>query len=201
MEIVGPTLTLRYAAPSDAPALLRLASDPEVTRWFSWGPYRTVEEPLAWIAKLPGQRERGEQLDLLVVHREHGPIGVTGLVELSVRDRRAVVGTWFGRAFWGSGANAESKALIARLAFDHLGLDRVSAYADVDNGRSQAALAKAGFVREGVLRGWHRHGETVHDVAMYGLLRSDFEGSPLAAVPAELHGEPPAPFVVVAQTP
>ena len=42
----GSTLTLRLPEASDAPALLELASDPEVTRWFSWGPYTTVDEPL-----------------------------------------------------------------------------------------------------------------------------------------------------------
>lgn len=196
MELAGPTLTLRYATAQDAPALLGLASDPEVTRFFSWGPYERVEQPLAYIDRLTGQRGRGEQLDLLIVHRDDGPIGVTGLSELSVRDRRAVVGTWLGRRWWGSGANAESKALVARLGFEHLGLDRIGAYADVENGRSQRALEKIGFVREGVLRGWHRHGESVHDVAIFSLLRAEFAGSPLAAVPAELRGDLPAPFVV-----
>ena len=32
-----------------------------------------------------------------------------------------MVGTWFGRAFWGTGANRESKALVAHLAFAVLG--------------------------------------------------------------------------------
>lgn len=196
MELAGPTLTLRYATPADAAALLSLASDPRVTRFFSWGPYTELAQPLAYIARLAGERERGDQLDLLVVHREHGPIGVTGLAEFSRRDRRAVVGTWFGRDWWGRGANDESKALIARLAFDHLGLDRVGAYADVDNGRSQAALERIGFVREGVLRGWHRHGENVRDVVLFSLLRRDFAGSRLAAVPTRLSGEPPPAFVV-----
>lgn len=196
MELAGPTLTLRYATPDDAPALLELGRDPEVTRFFSWGPYERIEEPLAYVQKLPGQRARGEQLDLLIVHREDGPIGVTGLSELSVRDRRAVVGTWLGRRWWGSGANAESKALVAQLGFDHLGLDRIGAYADVDNGRSQAALERLGFVREGVLRDWHRHGDRVRPVALFSLLRRELAGSPLAAVPAELRGDPPESFVV-----
>lgn len=196
MELVGPTLTLRAATAADADALFALASDPEVTRFFSWGPYRTVAEPRAYIDRLAGERERGEQLDLLIVHRDDGPIGVTGLSELSRRDRRAVVGTWLGRRWWGSGANFESKALIARLGFDHLGLDRIGAYADVDNGRSQAALERVGFTREGVLRGWHRHGDSVRDVALFSLLRGDFAGSRLATVPARMHGEPPPAFVV-----
>lgn len=196
VELAGPTLTLRYATAADAPALLELASDPQVTRFFSWGPYERVEEPLVYIDRLAGQRERGEQLDLLIVHRDDGPIGVTGLSELSVRDRRAIVGSWLGRRWWGSGANAEAKALVARLGFEHLGLDRIGAYADVENARSQRALEKVGFVREGVLRGWHRHGDTVHDVALFSLLRAEYAASPLAAVPARLRGDLPARFVV-----
>ena len=88
MALHGPTLTLRPPCPEDAPDLLALAGDPDVTRWFSWGPYTRVEEPLAYIERLAEERERGERLDLLVVHREHGAAGVTGLSEFSIRDRR-----------------------------------------------------------------------------------------------------------------
>jgi [ribosomal protein S5]-alanine N-acetyltransferase len=195
MELHGPTLILRYAAPEDAPALFELGSDREVTRFFSWGPYVRLEEPAAYIVGLADRRERGEQLDLLIVHREDGPIGVVGLVELARRDRRAVIGTWLGRRWWGSGANREVKALMARLAFAHLGLERLGAYADVENSRSQAALERLDFRREGLLRRWHRHGDVAHDVYVYGLLREEWEASPLASVPFALKGEPPASFV------
>ena len=196
VQVSGPTLTLRYATADDAPRLLELGRDPEVTRWFSWGPYTDLEQPRAYIAGLPGKREHGELLDFLIVHREHGPIGVTGLSELSRRNRHATVGSWFGRDWWGSGANVESKALITRLAFERLGLDRVTAWANTRNGRSQVALERVGFSREGVLRGFHRHGDVLHDVVVFGLLRPAWSRSELAAVPAELTGEPPEAFVV-----
>jgi ribosomal-protein-alanine N-acetyltransferase len=187
----GPTLTLRLPEPGDAPALLELAGDPEVTRWFSWGPYTSLEQPLAYIERLAGQRERGEQIDLLVVHREHGPAGITGLAEFAPRDLRCVVGTWFGRRFWGTGANAESKALIAHLAFAVLGMHRLGSYSNPDNARSTAALLALGFRHEGVLRDWHRHGDAYHDVNVFGLLRSEWEGGPLGSVPVTVAGEPP----------
>lgn len=195
MEVRGPTLSLRPPGDDDVPALLTLGADPEVTRWFSWGPYRSAAEPAAYVERARRRIEEGVQLDLLVVHREAGPIGVTGLSEWSLRDRRAIVGTWFGRDWWGTGVNAESKALVARLAFDGYGLARLGAYADVGNGRSQRALERVGFSREGTLRAWHRHGEQQKDVALYGLLRGEWASSALAAVPATIVGELPAAFL------
>ncbi|PTL60592.1 GNAT family N-acetyltransferase [Paraconexibacter algicola] len=195
MEVRGPTLTLRPPTAEDVPALLELGSDPEVTRWFSWGPYRSADEPAAYVRRARARQDAGEQLDLLVVHREAGPIGVTGLSEWSLRDRRAVVGTWFGRAWWGSGVNAESKALVFALAFAGFGLARVGAYADVRHERSQRALEKVGFTLEGTLRAWHRHGDTQKDVRFYGLLRADWETSPLREVPCDLHGDLPPAFL------
>jgi ribosomal-protein-alanine N-acetyltransferase len=196
LVVDGPTLQLRYATRDDAPRLLELGSDEEVTRWFSWGPYTSISQPEAYIEGLAGKRAAGELLEFVVVHREHGAIGVTGLSELSVRNRHATVGTWFGRDWWGSGANLESKALVAALGFDTLGLDRLTAWANTRNGRSQRALERAGFRREGVLAGWHRHGDTLHDVVVFGMLRPGWEGSPLAAVPVSVRGTPPATFVV-----
>jgi ribosomal-protein-alanine N-acetyltransferase len=195
MELRGPQLTLRLPAPDDAPALLALASDPEVTRWFSWGPYTSVEQPLTWIAEQQAKRETGAQLDFVIHHREHGPVGVTGLAELSSRDRRAMVGTWLGRAHWGTGANAESKALIAHLAFAICGLERVGAYSNPENARSAVALERVGFTREGTLRGWHRHGERQLDVHIYGLLAPAWADGPLHDVPIAAIGLPPAPWI------
>jgi ribosomal-protein-alanine N-acetyltransferase len=196
LVVEGPRLVLRYATQDDAPRLFELARDPAVTRFFSWGPYTSLEQPEAYIASLPAKRERGELLDFLIVHAEDGPIGVTGLSELARRDRRATVGSWFGHRWWGSGANLESKAMIAALAFDSLGLDRLTAWANTRNGRSQVALERVGFRREGVLSGWHRHGEQVHDVVVFGLLRRAWERSALRDVPVTVRGTPPPAFVV-----
>lgn len=195
MELRGRTLTLRPPRADDADALFRLASDPEVTQWFSWGPYTSVEQPAAYIERAAQRRDSGEQLDLLIVHEQDGPIGITGLSEFSGRDRRAMVGTWFGRPWWGTGANTESKALIFHLAFRHCGLVRVGAYSDVNNERSKQALIKVGLRHEGVLRGWHRHGDVQKDVNVHGLLVGDWEGSELARSEATLDGAVPDLFV------
>lgn len=190
-EVVGPSLTLCLPEPRHADDLFALGRDPEVTRWFSWGPYETIDEPRAWIGDALSRRLRGDRLEL-VVERGGEAIGVTTLMEVSHRDRRAMVGTWFGREHWGTGVNTESKALILHLGFRVLGMERIGAYTEVAHDRSQRALEKLGFVREGVLRRWHRHPDGVHDVVVFGLLRDDWS----SAVPVEVRGEPPAQFVV-----
>jgi len=194
LEVAGPTLTLRYPSPDDAAALFALARDPAVTRFFVWGPYRSAREPLSWIDTRAGARERGEALEFVVARADEGPIGVTGIVELSRRDRRCVIGTWFGRRWWGTGVNLESKGLITRLCFDALALENVGAFASAANEHSQRALERAGFVREGRLRAYHRHGDEVHDVVAFSLLRGEWERSPLAQLGVDVRGEPPAAF-------
>lgn len=196
LRVRGPRLALRYPAPRDAPALFDLARAPEVTRFFSWGPYAEPDEPLEWIASLAAARRSGRRLEMAIVGPDDRPIGVTGLIELSRRDRRAVVGTWLGREHWGTGANAESKALVLSLAFRSLRLERVTALVNPENARSRAALERLGFVPEGVLRDWHRHPGGVRDCAVLGLLRAEFEASPLAQVEATVTGRPPRAWEV-----
>jgi [ribosomal protein S5]-alanine N-acetyltransferase len=189
----GPTLTLRYPAPTDAAALYALASDPDVTRFFSWR-YAAEEDAARWIAGREHARATGEWLEFVVEHAEHGIAGITGLTEPSRRDRRAVTGSWFGSRFWGTGVNDEAKALLARVAFDACGLERLGSYASTGNARSRRALEKLGFVHEGTLRRYHRHGDRSHDVDVFSLLREEFLAGPLAGVPVTLEGAPPEPF-------
>ena len=196
MVVRGPSLTLRYPRAADAPRLFELARDPEVVRHFSWGPYRNAEEPLPWIEDAERRREEGEWLEFAIAGPGDELIGVTGLTELSRRDRRATIGTWLGREYWGTGANRESKALLLALAFRRLGLNRVTALASPDNERSLAALERIGFVAEGVLREWHIHRGEARDVTILCLLRRDWESSDLAAFPLETLGDPPEAFTI-----
>ena len=195
LEVRGDELRLRYARPEDVPALFRLASDPEVTRFFSWGPYRQESEAAAYVASLAPKRAQGERLEFVIERRDQGVIGVTGLSEFSIRDRRAVVGTWHGRDWWGTGANRRSKALVLALAFEACGLERVTAWCSTDNGRSQTALERLGFLDEGVLRRWHFHDGQHRDVISFSMLRQEWQESPLSREPWELVGDVPRRFV------
>jgi ribosomal-protein-alanine N-acetyltransferase len=195
LAVLGRRIALRYPRPDDAPALFDLARDVEVTRYFSWGPYRDPSEPAAWLATLPARRASGVALELAITDLTDRPLGITLLCEFSARDRRAVVGTWLGRDHWGTGVNRDAKALVARLAFESLGIERLGAYADLRNGRSQAALERVGFEREGVLRAFHRHGDRPCDVATYAMLRDDWRASRLARVTAVVVGAPPPVLV------
>lgn len=192
MIVRGARLTLRYARADDAQALFELGRDPDVSRYFSWGPYTDPAQAGAFIERMAEQRESGERLEFVIADERDRPLGITGLSEFSMRDRRAVVGTWLGRPHWGSGANAESKALVLALGFDTLGLQRISAYAHPENARSLAALARLGFVEEGTLVAWHLHEGKRRDVRILRLLREDWETSELAKLSVAVEGEPPA---------
>jgi ribosomal-protein-alanine N-acetyltransferase len=192
LVIRGPRLTLRYARPDDAPALYELGRDPDVSRYFSWGPYTDPQQAEDFIERMHEQREAGERLEFVIAGEQDRPIGITGLSEFSQRDRRAVVGTWLGREHWGTGANEESKALVLALAFRTLGLQRVSAYAHPENDRSLRALERLGFTQEGTLVAWHLHDGERRDVRILRLLLEDWEVSRLATIPIQVEGDPPA---------
>lgn len=195
LVVSGPTHILRFAEEGDAERLLLLGGDPEVTRFFSWGPYRSIDEPLSYIRSLADKRADGSLLEFVIAERESGlVVGVTGLTEFSLRDRRAVVGSWLGRDYWGTGANFASKALVLALGFRHLGLSRVSAYSHVDNGRSHAALERIGFQAEGVLHSWHWHGGKPQDVTIHCLLRDRYAETEAATHAIEFAGAVPPAF-------
>lgn len=182
---------LRYAEAADAPALFGISSDEETTRYMSWGPHTDISQTERFIAGVPGQRERGEELGFLVT-RDGAPLGHIALMEPRPRDRSVVIGTWLHRDHWGTGVNTEAKAIMAALAFGRMGVERLSVYAAVTNERSRAALRKVGFTEEGVLRRFHLHGDTWHDLIVGSILRDEYQSGPLAGVPVRIEGEVPA---------
>ncbi len=75
----------------------------------------------------------------------------------------------------GHGYGTQAQRLLADLFFRSLNLNRVEASTDVTNRPEQRSLEKAGFTREGVLRGAQWRNGAHHDLVTYSVLRSEWE--------------------------
>ena len=78
-------------------------------------------------------------------------------------------------AVWrGKGIGAAAQRALAEHLFATTSHNRVEASTDVENVAEQRALERAGFTREGILRGaQHRADGMHHDLVVYSMLRGD----------------------------
>jgi RimJ/RimL family protein N-acetyltransferase len=75
----------------------------------------------------------------------------------------------------GQGLGSEAQAQLAAYLFATTDVHRVEAATDVDNVAEQRSLERAGFRREGVLRGAQYRAGAYHDLVYYALVREDLE--------------------------
>ncbi len=73
----------------------------------------------------------------------------------------------------GRGYGTEAQRLLAAWLFEHTDANRVEASTDVENVAEQRALAKAGFIREGIVRGAQLRAGAYHDLVNYSRVRGD----------------------------
>ena len=73
----------------------------------------------------------------------------------------------------GHGYGGEAQRLLAETLFELFDIARVEASTDIENLAEQRSLEKAGFIREGVLRGAQFRAGGYHDLVGYSILRSD----------------------------
>lgn len=73
----------------------------------------------------------------------------------------------------GRGFGAEAQRIFAGYLFDTTTYHRLEASTDVDNIAEQRALERAGFTREGVVRGAQLRAGAYRDLVMYSILRTD----------------------------
>jgi RimJ/RimL family protein N-acetyltransferase len=85
----------------------------------------------------------------------------------------AEVGYWLRRAARGHGAATVAVQLVSQWAFTDLGIKRLSLQTAPENVASQHVAERAGFTREGLLRGWMPTRDGRRDSVMFSLLPTD----------------------------
>jgi RimJ/RimL family protein N-acetyltransferase len=171
-----PRVRLREATLTDADLLDAWAADPAAAGEFN--DFGRTLEPVdrEALARGPLRNERSGQL--LVERLSDGvPIG-------AVSWHRAQYGPSPASDAWnvgialipearGQGYGGEAQAQLAAYLFDNTGVNRVEAQTDIENVAEQRSLEKAGFSREGVIRGAQFRAGAHHDLVVYSRVRDD----------------------------
>jgi N-acetyltransferase len=126
----------------------------ETFRWMNPPAPVTIADAEEQIVVALAARARGERFAYVQLDANSDEvIGTTSFYEVTPATRAIAIGhTWLGARWWRTGCNTESKLLMLTHAFDGLGAARVVWHTDINNTRSQDAIARLGAVREGELR-------------------------------------------------
>ncbi len=181
--LVGRFVRLDVMHPDDAEGLHAVYTDPAVyTQGFIMRPppadltaTRADTEAnvaargagrTAYTVRLTGEGDLGEAGTV---------VGTSSLGDVDLGNERIHLGwTMYGSRWWGTQVNPESKRLLLGHAFD-CGFGRVKIQTDAVNERSQAAIAKLGATREGVLRRHTRRADgSFRDTVVFSVLREEW---------------------------
>ncbi len=101
--------------------------------------------------------------------------GVISLDSFDPANRSSEIGYWLREDCQGRGLATRAAASLIEYAFSVLGLNRLAIRAATENHRSRAVAERLGFVEEGILREAAQRDHHFVDLALYALLRRDFE--------------------------
>ncbi|RKH01373.1 N-acetyltransferase [Corallococcus sp. CA053C] len=146
---------LRALSMENVDGLGAVYSEPEVARSLNFEvPLRpeTIRQKL--VGDLDAMR-RGESFRwVLCLEEDATPLGYMCLFNWTPKDRRAELGYMVSRKLWGQGVMKSLLPVLLRFGFEQMGLHRLEAMVSVHNPASLRVLTRAGFQREGLLRGF-----------------------------------------------
>ena len=157
LPLIGRAVRLDPSADDDADGLFAALDHDDVwAAGYSGGPAARPSGPDGWRRRIDSAR-REDRVMYTVRLLSGDPagriVGTTSLGDIDIDNERVHLGwTAYSPDVWSTAVNPECKLLLMQHAFDDCGFGRVKIQTDLINDRSQAAIAKLGAVREGVLR-------------------------------------------------
>jgi RimJ/RimL family protein N-acetyltransferase len=167
----GTDVRLRPATTDDLGMLRRMLTDPEFLGpdWPGFSDAGRLERRMA------SEGLVGDDGGLLMVEADGVAVGQVSWFAVSHGGPAASwnIGVAIAPEARGRGTGTRAQALLAAYLFAHTTANRVEAGARADNAAECRALEKAGFTREGTLRGAQFKDGAWRDVVMFSWLRGD----------------------------
>lgn len=158
-------LSLRPPTSDDAEAVFGYQSDPEVPLHLTFQQADDIAEARSFLARCKAVWAEQSAFPLGITVTKDGRF--IRMIEPRPTSDGVEVGYVLARAEWGKDYMSEALSAVADRVFAQPAVVRVWAYVDTDNARSIRVLAKAGFVREGVLHRWADHANASLEPVMH----------------------------------
>lgn len=143
-------ISLRPWLESDAEALYKYASDPEVGPRAGWPPHKNVEESLDVIRKF----FMNDYTWAVVLNETDEVIGCVGYLpssssNLPIGEDQCEVGYWIARPYWDRGICTEALRLVIGHCFNDKGFTTLWGTYFTSNPASGRVMEKCGFAETG----------------------------------------------------
>lgn len=139
-------IELRYWKESDAEALYKYASDPEVGPRAGWPPHKSVEESLGVIRSF----FNSDTIWAIVLKETNEPIGSIGYLipsqsNIPIGENDCEVGYWVAKPYWNQGICTEALRLMLDYCINEKHFDNIWADFFPSNPASGRVMEKCGF--------------------------------------------------------
>ncbi|MCM3090534.1 MULTISPECIES: GNAT family N-acetyltransferase [unclassified Cytobacillus] len=170
-------LILRSLTLDDAPMVEKYASDYDVAKTTLNIPHPYPKGGARdFISSILEAERKGKIVIFAITRKEDksliGLINITG----NNANRRAEIGYWIGKPFWGKGYGTEAARAVIKFGFEELNHNRIYALAFTDNPGSWRIMEKSGMKHEGILRQHAMKDGRLVDLTYYAILREEYTG-------------------------
>lgn len=170
--LTGRFIALELLNEGHVAELTRAGDDGRIWKHTSFG-----RNPESYFAEAFAARDDRSMVPFAVrLLSENRLVGMTRFLDIDEKQHRCEIGyTWTVPDVWGTAVNPEAKLLLLGHCFERAHLRRVQLKTDSLNVHSQAAIAKLGAVREGVLRAhMARPDGSQRDTVMFSVTQAEW---------------------------
>lgn len=166
--------TLKQIQSSDIENIHKGLSDSEITKFYDvhFPTLEDTKEQMDWYDSLI-KNETGIWWG--IYDKNSGQFfGAGGFNSLDKKHKKAEIGFWLLKDFWGKGIMKEVMPRLFKEGFSKLNLNRIEGYVVSENIKCKNALEKINFTFEGTIRESEYKNGNMINVDIYSILKSEW---------------------------
>lgn len=170
-KIETKRLILRPISLFDAKDMFEYASEPEVSKFLTWEPHKSIEDTLEVLNKMTNASDN-HKIFAVVLKENKKMIGTIDAIIFgrSDEDRKIEVGYCIGKNYWNKGLTTEALNAMINFLFKEYNIHRIQAKHALKNPASGRVMEKCGMKKEGILREYFYIKGEYQDLAIYSIL-------------------------------
>ncbi len=145
-------IKLRQFLDADIDNVFKGLSHPDIVKYYgvSYNSLEATKEQMTWFENL---RKNDKGIWWALCDKTDGNfVGAGGLNEMNLKNKKAEIGFWLLKDYWGKGIMNETMPIILNYAFNNIGLHRIEGFVETENKNCKKALAKLNFNFEGTMK-------------------------------------------------